>query len=231
MRRALVVGAARGIGRAIALHLADAGHRVTGTWHERQPEPDPRLDWVHCDITEATSVDEMFAQAGEASFDIVVANAALVRDRLSSRMTDADFEAVLAVNLTGTFRVVRAGLASMTAQRWGRVVIISSVGGGYGNAGQANYAATKAGQLGMARALAREVGPRAVTVNVLAPGAVATELISEMNPKMQERWRSMVPAQRMGEPDEVAAMVGFLCSEQAGAVTGALVAVDGGWRA
>lgn len=231
MRRALVVGAAQGIGRATALRLAGAGHRVTATWNRTPGEADPRLAWAHCDITDPASVDALFAAAAEDPFDIVVANAALVRDRLSSRMADDDFTAVLDVNLTGTFRVVRAALGPMSERRWGRVVVISSVGGWHGNSGQANYAASKSGQLGMARALAREVGPRGVTVNVVAPGAVQTELISAMSPKLQERWRSMVPAGRMGTPEEVASAVAYLASESAGAVTGALVPVDGGWLA
>ena len=231
MRRALVVGAARGIGRATALRLAGAGHRVTATWHRTEPDPDPRLGWERCDITDPASVDTLFAAAADDPYDIVVANAALVLDRLSSRMTDADFEAVLDVNLTGAFRVARAALGPMAERRWGRVVLISSVGGWHGNAGQANYAASKAGQLGLARALAREVGPRGVTVNVVAPGAIATELITAMSPKLQERWRAMVPAQRMGTADEVSSTIAYLASEPAGAVTGALVPVDGGWLA
>lgn len=232
MRRALVVGAARGIGRATASALAAAGHRVTGTWHRTEPAGDADdVAWARCDTTDPASVDEVFAAAADDPYDVVVANAAVVRDRLSSRMTDEDFAAVLDVNLAGTFRVARAALAPMASRRWGRLVLVSSVGGWHGNAGQANYAAAKSGQLGMARALAREVGPRGVTVNVVAPGAVATELIEAMSPRLQERWRSQVPAQRMGTPDEVASAVAFLASDAAAHVTGALVPVDGGWLA
>jgi len=232
VRRALVVGAAQGIGRATAARLRADGHRVTATWHRTEP-PDrtSEIAWERCDITDPDSVDGLFSAASDDPYDVVVANAAVVRDRLSSRMTDDDFDTVLAVNLTGTFRVARAALAPMASRRWGRLVIISSVGGWHGNAGQANYAAAKSGQLGMARALAREVGPRNVTVNVVAPGAVRTELIEAMSPKLQERWRQMVPAQRMGEPDEVASAIAYLASERAGFVTGALVPVDGGWLA
>jgi NAD(P)-dependent dehydrogenase (short-subunit alcohol dehydrogenase family) len=229
-RRALVVGAALGIGRATARHLASTGHRVTATWHRTEPAPDPALTWVRCDTTDPASVDALFAEAAadDDPYDVVVANAAIVRDRLSSRMTDDDFTAVVDVNLTGTFRIARAALAPMAARRWGRIVIVSSVGGWYGNAGQANYAAAKAGQLGMARALAREAGPRGVTVNVLAPGAIDTELIAAMSPKLRERFLRMVPAQRWGTPDEIASAIGFLASERAGFITGALVPVDGG---
>lgn len=232
MRRALVVGAARGIGRAIADDLAAAGHQVTATWNRTEPEAASAgsVRWARCDITDPTSVEDLFSAAADAGepYEIVVANAAVVRDRLSSRMHDEDFTAVIDVNLTGTFRVARAAVAPMATARWGRLVIISSVGGWYGNAGQANYAAAKAGQLGMARALAREVGPRGVTVNVLAPGAIDTELIASMSPKLQARWLAMVPAQRMGRPPEIASAVRFLTSERAGFITGALVPVDGG---
>ncbi|MCU1356900.1 MAG: 3-oxoacyl-[acyl-carrier-protein] reductase [Acidimicrobiales bacterium] len=241
-RRALVVGAARGIGRATAAHLAAAGHEVTATWHTTEPAPDPDGDhagvagvaWVRCDTTSATDVDRLFGTdepgpAGPgAGYEIVVANAALVRDRLSSRMSDADFQAVVDVNLTGTFRVARAALAAMAPARWGRLVLVSSVGAWVGAAGQANYAATKTGLLGMARALAREAGPRGITVNVVAPGVIATELIEAMAPRLQERWTAQVPAGRMGTPSEVAAAIGFLCSDGAAFVTGALVPVDGG---
>lgn len=232
MRRALVVGAARGIGRATAIELARTGHRVTATWNRQEPD-DPLavegVDWSHCDITDADSVEQLFAAAADDPYDVVVANAAVVRDRLSSRMTDGDFQAVVDVNLTGTFRVARAALAPMAERRWGRLVLVSSIGGWFGNAGQANYAASKSGQLGMARALAREVGPRGVTVNVVAPGATATELIGAMSPSLQDRWLAMIPAGRWGRAEEIAAAIAFLASDAAGAITGTLVPVDGGW--
>jgi 3-oxoacyl-[acyl-carrier protein] reductase len=230
-RRSLVVGAPRGIGRSIATALAARGDAVTATWHTTDPGPaGDGISWTRCDITDPASVDALFA-AATAPYDVVVVNAAVVRDRLSSRMSDEDFRAVVDVDLTGAFRVARAALGPMAEARWGRLLFISSVGGWYGNAGQANYAAAKSGQLGMARALAREVGPRGVTVNVLAPGAVRTELIESMNPKLQARWEAMVPAGRMAGPDEVASAVAFLTSEAAASITGALVPVDGGWLA
>ena len=228
MRRALVVGAAQGIGRATAQHLAERGDAVVATWNSTEPAPDEGVRWARCDITDPTAVDALFADHADAPFEIVVINAAVVRDRMSSRMADRDFTDVLDVNLTGAFRVARAAVAPMASARWGRLVIVSSVGGWYGNAGQANYAASKAGQLGMARALAREVGPRGVTVNVLAPGAIRTELIESMSPTLQARWKALLPADRMGTPDEVAAAVSYLTSERAGFVTGALLPVDGG---
>jgi NAD(P)-dependent dehydrogenase (short-subunit alcohol dehydrogenase family) len=225
-----VVGAARGIGRATAARLAADGLTVTATWHATEPEPLDGVTWVRCDTTAAPDVDALFdgGSLHGGSFDVVVANAALVRDRMSSRMSDDDFTAVLDVNLTGTFRVARSALAAMASARWGRLVLVSSVGAWVGAAGQANYAATKTGLLGMARALAREAGPRGVTVNVVAPGVIDTELIAAMSPALQERWRKQVPAGRMGRPEEVAATIAFLCSERAAHITGALVPVDGG---
>ncbi len=224
-RHALVVGAARGIGRATAARLAAEGLPVTATWHTTEPEPLPGVTWIRCDTTVAAEVDALFATG---PFDVVVANAAIVRDRMSSRMSDDDFTAVVDVNLTGTYRVARAAITSMTQARWGRLVLVSSVGAWLGAAGQANYAATKTGLLGLARSLAREAGPRGVTVNVVAPGVIDTELIAAMAPALQERWRAQAPADRMGRPDEVAATIAFVCSDRAGHITGALVPVDGG---
>lgn len=230
-RCALVVGGVRGIGLATARRLSDDGLRVTATWYRTRPPVDanPAVAWRHCDTTDAASVGDLFAEAeGTGPFDVVVANAAVLRDRLSSRLTDDDFRFVTDTNLAGTFRVARAALASMTRRRWGRLVLVSSAGGWYGFAGQANYAAAKAGLTGMARALAREVGPRQVTVNVVVPGPIDTELISAMPPRFLESWIPLVPAQRLGSVNEVASTIAYLASERSGAVTGALVPVDGG---
>ena len=232
-RRVLVVGAAQGIGRATAEGFATAGHHVTATWNRAEPADRGALAWRRCDITDRASVDAVFDEArqADAPFEVVVANAAVVHDRMAARMTDDDFAAVVDVNLTGTFRVARAALADMAGARWGRLVLVSSVGGWYGNAGQSNYSASKMGLLGMARSLAREVGPRGVTVNVVSPGPVDTELIAGMNAKMIERWLRLVPAQRMGRPAEIASAIGFLASEGAGFITGTMVPVDGGFLA
>lgn len=230
VRNVLVVGAARGIGLATAERFAAVGHRVTATWHHVEPGDVPAVEWVRCDMTDPGDVQALFDRSGPSQhpFEVVVANAALVRDRLSSRMTDDDFTAVVDVNLVGTFRVVRAALAAMTEARWGRVVVLSSIGAVYGNVGQANYAASKAGVEAMIRSLAREVGPRNVTVNAVSPGGVATELIAAMSPRLQRRWLAMMPAGRMAEPDEVAAAVTFLASERSRAITGTVLTVDGG---
>ncbi|WP_421118973.1 SDR family oxidoreductase [Aquihabitans daechungensis] len=229
-RRALVVGAARGIGLATALRLSADGHDVTATWNRTPPPKTGAADlsWARCDTTDPASVDALFDGASDRPFEIVVANAAVLRDRLSSRLTDEDFAAVIDVNLLGTFRIARAALQPMVAARWGRVVLVSSVGGWIGIPGQASYAASKAGLLGMARSLASEVARRGVTVNVVAPGPITTELIEGMAPRLQDRFLDQAPAGRMGEPDEVAATIAYLASERSGAITGALVPVDGG---
>jgi 3-oxoacyl-[acyl-carrier protein] reductase len=230
-RRALVVGAARGIGRATAERLLAEGHDVTATWRSTEPPADgpEAIAWHRCDTTDPASVDALFASfAPGREPEILVANAALLRDRLSSRMTDDDVAAVVDVNLLGTFRVVRAALGPMTTARWGRVVLVSSIGGWVGVAGQANYAATKSAMIGMARSLASEVGRRGVTVNVVAPGPIETELIGAMSDRLQERFVAMAPSGRLGRPSEVAATIAHLASERAGATTGALIPVDGG---
>lgn len=234
-RTALVAGAARGIGLATAKRLALDGVQVTATWNRTEPtdRSDPGIRWRRCDITQpeqiAAVVDE--ARQGDGPFDVVVANAALLRDRMISRLSDDDLRAVLDVNLLGAFGLVRATLGDMAHRRWGRVVLVGSVGGSTGLSAQTSYAASKAALLGLARSLAREVGRRGVTVNVVAPGPIATELVGSMSARRREQWRQQTPAARFGEPAEVAAAISFLASEPGGAVTGALLAVDGGFLA
>lgn len=236
-RSVLVAGAARGIGLATARRLAADGHRVTATWNTTEPVDgavdEPGITWRCCDVTDPDAVAAVFDEARAAGdpFDVVVANAALVRDRMISRMTEADFRAVLDVNLLGSFHLARAALSDMARRRWGRVVFVGSVGGAYGLGGQTSYSASKAALLGLARSLAREVGPRGVTVNVVAPGPIDTELIAGMATSLREKWRGLTPAGRMGHPGEVAGAVSFLASEHGGAITGSLLPVDGGFLA
>lgn len=236
-RSVLVAGAARGIGLATARRLAADGHRVTATWNTTEPADEAAgadgLTWRRCDVTDPAAVAAVFDEARglDDPFDVVVANAALVRDRMISRMTEEDFRAVLDVNLLGSFHLARAALSDMARRRWGRVVFVGSVGGAYGLGGQTSYSASKAALLGLARSLAREMGPRGVTVNVVAPGPIDTELIAGMATSLREKWRGLTPAGRMGHPGEVAGAISFLASERAGAITGTLVPVDGGFLA
>lgn len=239
----LVAGAARGIGLATARRLAADGHRVTATWNTTEPAggtaaggpagEDHGLAWRRCDVTDPDAVAAVFGEARTLGhpFDVVVANAALVRDRMASRMSEDDFRAVLDVNLTGSFHLARAALSDMARRRWGRVVFVGSVGGAYGLGGQTSYSASKAALLGLARSLAREVGPRGVTVNVVAPGPIDTELIAGMSASLRDKWRGLTPAARMGRPAEVAGAISFLASDRGGAITGTLLPVDGGFLA
>lgn len=227
-RCALVTGGARGIGLAVAHRLAADGQRVTVTYR-REPPALP-FGAVHCDVRDPTSVDAAFAavEAEHGPVQVLVANAGVTADRLLLRMDDAAWSEVLDTNLTGAFQVARRAVRSMLRARWGRLVFVSSVVGLAGAPGQANYAAAKAGLVGLARSLARELGSRGITVNVVCPGLVDTDMTAALS---EERRRALVaatPLGRPGRPEEVAAAVGFLASECAGFITGALLAVDGG---
>jgi len=227
-RSVLVTGGNRGIGRAIATTLAARGDTVAVT--HRSGEPPQGVLGVRCDVTDPAGVDAAFTEVEEANgpVEILVANAGINRDQLLLRMSDDDWSAVLDTNLTGSFRVVRRATRGMLRRRWGRVVLVSSVVGLLGSPGQVNYAASKAGLVGMARSAARELGSRGITVNVVAPGFVETDMTADLEPETRERYRAQVPLQRFADPAEVAAVVAFLTSEEAGYVTGALVPVDGG---
>ncbi|MCY3926260.1 MAG: 3-oxoacyl-ACP reductase FabG [bacterium] len=231
-RAALVTGGARGIGLACALALRDAGHRVAVTYRSSPPEAaeEAGLTAVRCDVTDAADIDAAYAAAEEAlgAVEILVSNAGITRDNLLLRMTEEDFAAVLDTNLTGSYRLLRRGVRSMVRARWGRVVLISSVVGLGGQAGQANYAASKAGLVGLARSVAKELAGRNVTVNVVAPGPVETDMIGALSEKRQEEIRSAVPLGRFATTAEVAAAVRFLVSPEAGYITGAVIPVDGG---
>jgi len=227
-RVVLVTGGAKGIGLACAQRLAAAGDRVAVTYNT-SPPPDGFFG-VKCDVTSADEVDAAFAaiEAELGPVEVLVGNAAINRDMLLLRMSDADFSAVVDANLTGTFRVVKRAVHGMLRARAGRIVLISSVVGLLGSAGQANYAASKAGLVGFARSLARELGSRSITVNVVAPGPVATDMIAALSEKRQAELVAAVPLGRVAQPDEVAAAVAFLASADAGYITGAVLPVDGG---
>lgn len=229
-RVVLVTGGNRGIGLAIARAFAADGHKVAITMRSAAPEDAEGLLCVPCDVTDAEQVEAAFGRIEDelGPVEILVSNAGMTDDKLVLRMSDDDFARVLDANLVGGFRVAKRAVTKMMRARWGRIVFIGSVVGSIGQAGQANYAASKAGLVGLARSLAREFASRNITVNVVAPGPVATDMFDAVDDAMRDAITAAVPVGRLGEPDEIAAAVQFLASDAAGYVTGAVLPVDGG---
>ena len=235
-RRALVTGASGSIGGAIAraLHGQGATVALSGTREaalaQIASELGARAHVCPADLANAQSVDDLVPQAEEAmgGIDILVNNAGLTRDGLSMRMSDADWEIVIRVNLEAAFRLSRAALRSMMRQRFGRLIGITSVVGVTGNAGQANYAASKAGMIGMTKALAQEVATRAVTANCIAPGFIASAMTDALNDKQRDAIMASIPARRLGEAGEIAAGAVYLASDEAAYVTGQTLHINGG---
>ncbi len=227
-RTALVTGGSRGIGRAIAQRLVASSFRVAATY--RSGDVPPGVLGVQCDITDQAQVDAAFStvEAELGLVEVLVANAGITRDGLLMRMSDDDWDAVIATNLTGSFRLARRAARPMIRKRFGRIIFISSVVGQLGSAGQVNYAASKAGLVGMARSLARELGSRGVTVNVVAPGFIETEMTAELGEALVTKYAEQIPLGRMGSVDDVAGTVEFLAGPAAGYLTGAVIPVDGG---
>lgn len=225
---ALVTGGNRGIGLAIAERLRSAGHQVVvGTRSGTAPDG---LDAVAMDVSSPASIDAAFDAVEErfGSVDILIANAGITRDGLLMRMSDDDIDDVLATNLAGSIRLARRALRGMLKARRGRIILISSVVGLMGSAGQVNYAAAKAGLVGAARSLAREVGSRGITVNVLAPGFVETDMTAQLPEERKAEILGAVPLARYAQPDEIAQVAEFLASDAAAYITGAVIPVDGG---
>ncbi|MFJ8434399.1 3-oxoacyl-[acyl-carrier-protein] reductase [Kitasatospora sp. NPDC094019] len=233
-RSVLVTGGNRGIGLAIALAFAEAGDKVAITSRSGEvPEQLAKYDVlaVRCDITDSAQVDAALTEIEAAhggAIEILVANAGITNDTLLLRMSEEAFTSVLDTNLTGTFRVVKRASKLMMRARKGRIVLISSVVGFSGSPGQANYAASKAGLVGFARSLARELGPRNITVNVVAPGFVDTDMTAVLTDERRAEIVAGVPLGRYAAPAEVASTVRFLGSDEAAYITGAVIPVDGG---
>ncbi|KUP98652.1 3-oxoacyl-[acyl-carrier-protein] reductase [Thermobifida cellulosilytica] len=227
-RSVLVTGGSRGIGLTIARELKEAGDDVSVTY--RTGQPPEGLFGVPCDITDSAQVDAAFKQVEEeqGAVEVLVANAGITRDQLLALMSEDDFNAVLDTNLTGAFRVAKRAVRSMMRKRTGRIIFISSVVGLYGGPGQANYAASKAGLVGLARSLARELGSRNITVNVVAPGFIETDMTAALSEERREEIKKGIPLGRYGSTAEVAKTVRFLASEDAAYITGAVIPVDGG---
>ncbi|GAA4285495.1 beta-ketoacyl-ACP reductase [Brevibacterium daeguense] len=227
-RVVLITGGNRGIGRKIAEEFLANGDRVAVT-SRNGDAPEGALA-VSADVTDSDSVDAAFTEIEEklGPVEVIVANAGITRDNLLMRMSEDDFSDVIDTNLGGAFRTVRRGITSMIRAKKGRIVLISSVSGLYGVPGQANYSSSKAGLVGLARSITRELGSRGITANVVAPGYVRTEMTDALPEKQQQDYQAAIPAKRFAEPEEVARVVRWIASDEAAYISGAVIPVDGG---
>ncbi|WP_231928122.1 beta-ketoacyl-ACP reductase [Devriesea agamarum] len=228
-RSVLITGGNRGIGRAIAEEFIARGDKVAVTSRSGEGGPEGALT-VKADITDTASLDAAFAQveAAHGPVEVLVANAGITDDQLLLRMSEDSFASVVDTNLTGAFRCVKRAIKGMIRKKKGRIILISSVVGLLGSPGQLNYAASKAGLVGMARSLTRELGSRGITTNVVAPGYIATDMTSSLPDDLKAQYKSQIPAGRFAEPAEVARAVAFLGSDDAAYISGAVIPVDGG---
>jgi len=237
-RVALVTGASRGIGRAVAMRLAERGALVVAAARGDHAGPvaaaaiaaGHRAEAIAIDVTDSAALERVPGDivARHGRLDIIVSNAGIARDQLLMRMKRDDWDAVIATNLTATFTLAQASMRPMLKQRGGRIIAISSVVGQMGNAGQTNYAASKAGLIGFAKALAREVASRGITVNVIAPGMIDTDMTKAISSQAQTEWAAQIPLGRLGTADDVAAAACYLASDEASYITGHVLAVNGG---
>ncbi len=239
-KTALVTGGAKGLGRAVALKLAEMGAQVAVNYNTSADEAEEvariiagagaRSMAVQADVSNLDQVTRMISEVedGLGSVDVLVNNAGIIDDSLMVRMSDKAWHRVIDVNLHGTFYCTRAVLRTMLRRRWGRIINIGSVVALRGNAGQANYSASKAAVIGFTKALAKEVATRGITANAVMPGYVETETTSVLNDEQRAYWLSVIPQGRFGESEDIAYMVGFLADERAGYITGQIVSVDGG---
>jgi len=227
-RTVIVTGGNRGIGRAIASEFVALGHRVAVT--ARSGEGPEGTLTVKAEMTDAASIDAAFSEVEAAlgPVEVVVANAGITRDTLLLRMSEDDFTDVIDTNLSGAFRVIKRASKGMLKARFGRVILVSSVVGLYGSAGQINYSASKSGLIGVARSLTRELGSRGITANVVAPGFIETDMTAELPEATQAEYKKAIPAGRYGSAEEVAKAITWLASDDAAYISGAVIPVDGG---
>ena len=235
-RTAIVTGSTRGIGRAIVQALADAGARVAVVGRDQARADDvattigAQARGFACDLSDAAAAGALVDRVAEGlgPVDILVNNAGLTRDNLMLRMTDEEWDAVMHANLRAAFITMRSATRGMMKRRWGRIINVASVVGLVGNRGQANYAASKAGLMGLSKSIAKEFASRNILVNVVAPGFIETDMTAAMTPEVRTTLSAQIPLGRLGRPEDIAGMAVFLCSEQASYVTGQVFVVDGG---
>jgi 3-oxoacyl-[acyl-carrier protein] reductase len=228
VRTVLITGGNRGIGYALAEEFIAQGHRVAVTARSGKG-PEGALT-VTADVTDGNSLDKAFSEVETAlgPIEILIANAGITKDTLIMRMSDEDFDSVVETNLGGTFKVVKRAIKGMVKARFGRIILISSVVGLFGSAGQVNYSSSKSALVGMARSLTRELGSRGITANVVAPGFIETDMTAALPEEQQEQYRKSIPAGRFAQPSEVAKVCAWLASDDAGYISGAVIPVDGG---